>query len=76
MEPFLPEVVDGIRIYTTRQIQAIFYLNYYRANCLVHMRGFPSFRINHRFYVEDSSLRKWLETPYGKEFVDDLCPEK
>lgn len=71
MNPNLPEKTNDIVLYTSKEIQEMFCLDKFRTNCLMNRWAFPSFKINNRFYVEDSALRKWLETNDGKRYCEN-----
>lgn len=49
-----------ITLYTPRDIQDIFKCGRKRAYEIMHISGFPSFRINTSLYVEKGELEKWI----------------
>lgn len=51
---------SGITLYTAKDIQRIFHCGKNKAYEIMHMHGFPSFRINSAIYVEKNELKKWI----------------
>ena len=49
-----------ITLYTTKDIQKIFHCGRKKAYEIMHIQGFPSFRIDSSIYVEKNELRKWI----------------
>lgn len=54
------EHIEDIVLYTPPDIQNIFKCGKKKAYEIMHMAGFPSFRIDTSIYVEKSELQKWL----------------
>ena len=54
------EYIEDIVLYTPPDIQNIFKCGKKKAYEIMHMAGFPSFRIDTSIYVEKSELQKWL----------------
>lgn len=57
-----------MEVYTVKEIQSILKVGRNVAYALMSSKGFPSYKINERYYVTDESLNKWLHSLEGKEF--------
>ena len=56
----------NITLYTPKDIQSIFQCGQKKAYEIMHIVGFPSFKIDSSLYVEKSELEKWLAKTKGK----------
>lgn len=56
----------NITLYTPKDIQRIFQCGQKKAYEIMHIVGFPSFKIDSSLYVEKSELEKWLAKTKGK----------
>lgn len=56
---------DDISIYTAKDIQRIFGCCNKQAYKIMKIKGFPSFSIDNRIYVEKTALQKWIEKNKG-----------
>ena len=52
--------------HTAKDIQNIFKCGRKKAYEIMHITGFPSFRIDTSLYVEKSELEKWIKQQCGK----------
>lgn len=59
---------QDIILYTVEDVESIFHLGRTKAYQLMHADGFPSIRINNRFYVQKDKLTAWLDRYCGKIF--------
>ena len=55
-----------IILYTAKDIQNIFKCGRKKAYEIMHITGFPSFRIDTSLYVEKSELEKWINRNKNK----------
>lgn len=55
-------------LYTVDDIQRMFKMGRTKAYELMSAKGFPSFRINSRLYVEKNKLCLWISKRDGKTF--------
>ena len=55
-----------IILYTAKDIQNIFKCGRKKAYEIMHITGFPSFRIYTSLYVEKSELEKWINRNKNK----------
>lgn len=51
---------NDIILYTTKDIQNIFKCGRKKAYEIMHIKGFPAFKIDTMIYVEKKELEKWL----------------
>lgn len=53
-------VENNITLYTPKDIQEIFKCGRKKSYEIMHIPGFPSFRIDTSLYVEKTELEKWI----------------
>lgn len=53
---------------TTKDLQKTLNIGRDRAYALMRASGFPSIRINSRYYIEEPALQEWLRQNRYKEF--------
>lgn len=61
--------MDFQKLLTPKDIQCIFSIGKNQAYALMHSAGFPSITINHRIYVTQENLKKWLDTYTGRKYI-------
>lgn len=69
MESNISEKQDFVVLYTPKDIQRIFQCGQKKAYEIMHIVGFPSFKIDSSLYVEKKELEKWLARTKGKNIV-------
>ena len=52
---------QGVTVYTALDLQEIFKCGKNRAYEIMHLKGFPSFKVCGSYYVEKSALEKWIQ---------------
>lgn len=52
---------DDIVLYTAKDIQRIFKCGQKKSYEIMHIAGFPAFRIDKIMYVEKTELKKWID---------------
>lgn len=57
-----------MQVYTAKDLQSILKIGKNAAYALMRSAGFPSYKINERYFVTEVSLDKWLSSIEGKEF--------
>ena len=57
-----------MQVYTAKDLQSILKIGKNAAYALMRSAGFPSYKINERYFVTEVSLNKWLSSIEGKEF--------
>ncbi len=57
------------KLLTAKDIQDIFSMGKNQAYALMHSAGFPSITVGNRLYVEESHLKKWIDTYSGRRYV-------
>ena len=63
-------LADGfIKLLTPKDIQRIFSMGKNQAYALMHSAGFPSIMVGSRIYVEESHLKKWIDTYSGRKYI-------
>lgn len=55
-------------IYTAQDLCKILKIGKNTAYELVKSQGFPSYRINRKYFVTEEALNSWLSSVKGKEF--------
>lgn len=53
-------------MYNIKDLQTLFGIDHNLAYKLAHMRGFPSIRINGRYYFPKNKIEKWIDNNIGK----------
>lgn len=54
------ELENNLILYTPKDIQKIFNCGRKKSYEIMHIKGFPSFRIDTKLYVEKGELEKWI----------------
>lgn len=57
---------SDIILYTPKDIQRIFQCGKKKSYEIMHIPGFPSFKIDSSLYVEKNELEKWLYKTKGR----------
>lgn len=57
-----------MQVYTAKDLQSILKIGKNAVYALMRSAGFPSYKINERYFVTEVSLDKWLSSIEGKEF--------
>ena len=57
---------NEVVLYTPKDIQRIFRCGQKKAYEIMHIQGFPSFKIDSSLYVEKGELEKWLSRNKGR----------
>lgn len=60
---------DGFQLYTPKDIQRIFGMGKDHTYALIKSNGFPTIKINNRFYVEKEALLKWIYMQQGRKYT-------
>lgn len=55
-------------VYTVSDLTKILKIGKNTAYALMRSKGFPSYKINERYYVTESALNEWLTNASGKNF--------
>ena len=63
------DIQDDVVLYTPKDIQRIFQCGQKKSYEIMHIVGFPSFKIDSSLYVEKKELEKWLTRTKGKNIV-------
>ena len=58
-----------IELLTPSDVRKILGCGVNQAYNLFHSKGFPSIRINNRWYIRKTSFERWLATYEGKKFT-------
>ena len=61
------EILPDTILYTHKDIEVIFKCGRKKAYDIMHMSGFPSFKLNTSLYVEKGELEKWLSKNRSKQ---------
>lgn len=59
--------MENTTLYNATDIQTIFKCGRKKAYEIIHMTGFPSFKIDNMIFVERGELEKWLARAKGRE---------
>ena len=60
---------DEVVLYTPKDIERIFKCGQKKSYEIMHIPGFPSFKIDSSLYVEKSELEKWILRNKGKSIA-------
>ena len=60
-------------VYTVKDLESILQIGKNTAYALMKADGFPSYKINNRYFVTSDSLEMWLKSIKGKEFFVERC---
>ena len=58
---------NSVVLYTPKDIQNIFQCGKKKSYEIMHMVGFPSFKIDSSLYVEKNELEKWIAKNKGRQ---------
>ena len=60
------------KVYTVKEVSEFLHIGKNTAYALMKSDGFPSYKINQRYFVTDESLNQWLNSIKGKEFFVEI----
>lgn len=63
------EKESEVVLYTTSDIQRIFHCGKKKSYEIMHICGFPSFRIDSTLYVEKEELERWIAKNKGRQIT-------
>ena len=58
---------NSVVLYTSKDIQRIFQCGKKKSYEIMHIVGFPSFKIDSSLYVEKNELEKWIAKNKGRQ---------
>ena len=59
----------AVRLLTAKDLETVFQCGRKKSYEIMNAKGFPSFRIDDRLYVEEGELSKWIAKRRGQTFL-------